>query len=87
MGRPFGSDLLGVHKHFEGDFYRAILDALDEPPARWVVVDDLDDPLRAARDLGAVTVKVGRPSAADHDLVIDSLAELPRRIEQLPLGT
>ena len=80
-GQPFGSDLAGAHKQHGVAFYGAVLAGIGGRPERFIVVDDGDTPLAAARQLGAITVKVGRGGDGEHNLVIDTLADLPAAIE------
>ena len=81
VGRPFGSDLVGAHKQHGVAFYSAVLAAIGGRPERFIVVDDGDTPLAAARQLGAITAKVGRGGDSEHDLVIDTIADLPAAID------
>ena len=82
IGRPFGSDLLGSYKDDLPRFYESILASIGAHAAQVIVIDDMDGPLQAARELGAATVKVGAASECC-DLVIATLTELPEQIGRL----
>jgi putative hydrolase of the HAD superfamily len=64
--------------------YRAVLDRLEAPPGRSVLLDDLDRNLAPARELGMRTVLVGsRSLSPSAEFAIDSLRELPAILPQL----
>ena len=84
VGFPFGSDLAGEYKQHSVPFYGEILSRIEAQPDPLIVVDDVDSALDAARELGAVTVKVGPASqGGEHDFLIETLAELPPLLESL----
>ncbi len=56
--------------------------AIGAEPGKVIVVDDLDGPLAAAREVGARTVRVGAGRAGEQDLVVESLAHLPAQMDQ-----
>lgn len=87
------SDELGVHKP-EPAFFDAVVAAAQEPPARIAYVGDrVDNDLLPARRAGLRTVLLRRgpwgylhaerPDAALADIVTDSLADLPRLLDEL----
>jgi FMN phosphatase YigB (HAD superfamily) len=81
VGRAYGSDLAGAFKPGPA-FYAAVFAGIGARAEDTIVVDDQEAALSAARALGARTVQVGGTSAVA-DLVVATLADLPREIEGL----
>ncbi len=79
VGKPFGSDLLGVRKESQS-FYPKIFGEIGANPKDVFVVDDEDDALAAAERAGAKTVKVGKASNRSYGFIVESLSELPQLI-------
>lgn len=79
IGRPFGSDLVGLQKGHR-TFHARILNKVGSMPQESIVVDDHETPLLAARELGATTVRVGDAGSGEFDLAIESLSDLPNAI-------
>lgn len=68
--------------------FQAVLDSLDVPPSRALVVGDSPNDINGGRTAGCATCAVtygladrAALEAASPDMIIDSLAELPARIE------
>lgn len=80
VGRPFGSDLVGVQKGNER-FYPTILEQVGVPGEDTLLVDDADGSLANAAKWGIGTVKVSDSSVLTPGLAIPTLADLPRLLE------
>lgn len=80
VGRPFGSDLVGVQKGNE-QFYPGILARIGVSASEALLADDGDGALCHAARWGIRVVKVGTRGHGDEGAAIGSIADLPRLLE------